>query len=278
MNTNLIRLEKNIINEFNSIEGKFALAFEEIDNSTNKLLINLEEVFHAASTMKTPVMMEVFKQANEGKFSLSDSVLIENEFRSIVDGSTYQIDLSEDSGEELYKFIGQKRTIYQLVYDMISVSSNLATNILIELVDAKNVTKTMREAGADKINVLRGVEDIKAYNLGLNNTITAKDLLVIFKTIASGNWISHAVCSQMQRILLDQKFKTKIPRLLPKDIKVAHKTGSISKIEHDSGIVFLPYGRKYVLVILSKELTDVKLGSDTIAKVSKMIYDYMVSD
>lgn len=284
MNTNLVQsegsfgLEKNILNELNSVEGRFALAFEEINNSTNKLLINPDEVFHAASTMKTPVMMEVFKQAHERKFNLSDSILIKNEFHSIVDGSTYQMELSDDGGEELYKFIGQKRTIYQLVYDMITVSSNLATNILIELVDAKNVTMTMRSIGADKINVLRGVEDLKAYNLGLNNTTTANDLLVIFKTIADRSWISPEVCNEMLNILLGQKFRTKIPSLLPRDVKVAHKTGSISKVEHDSGIIFLPDGRKYVLVILSKKLEDVTLGINTIAKVSRMIYDYMVNN
>lgn len=278
MNTNLVQLERNILTEFKSVEGKFALAFEEIGSSTIKLLINPDEVFHAASTMKTSVMMEVYKQAHEGKISLSDSILVENEFHSIVDSSTYQMKLSDDGGEELYKFIGQKRTIYQLVYDMITVSSNLATNILIELVAAKNVMKTMRSVGADKIKVLRGVEDLKAYNLGLNNTTTANDLLMIFKTIADRSWISPEVCDEMIKILLDQKFNTKIPSLLPGEVKVAHKTGSISKVEHDGGIIFLPDGRKYVLIILSEELEDVKLGSNTIAKVSRMIYDFMVNN
>ncbi len=276
METNLSELKKDILSEFNSIEGKFAFAFQEIGNPSNEINVNINESFHAASTMKTPVMMEVYKQANEGKFRLTDPLFIKNEFHSIVDSSIYHMELTEDGGEELYKFIDKKRTIYELVYDMITVSSNLATNILIELVGEKNVTASMRQIGADKINVLRGVEDIKAYYLGLNNTTTAADLLIIFKSIAEWTWIDPKICDEMISILLDQKFKTKIPKLLPEEVKVAHKTGSISRVEHDSGIVFLPDGRKYVIVILSKELSDVNLGSDVISKVSRKIYDYML--
>jgi len=277
MKANLSELKKDILNEFNSIEGKFALAFQEVRNPSNAIMINPHENFHAASTMKTPIMMEVYKQARDRKFQLTDSILIKNEFHSIVDSSIYQMELADDGGEELYKFIGQKRTIYQLVYDMITVSSNLATNILIELVCAPNVTNSMQQIGADKINVLRGVEDIKAYNLGLNNTTTANDLLIIYNAIAEGTWIDPKICEEIITVLLDQKFKTKIPKLLPEDVMVAHKTGSISNVEHDSGIVFLPDGRKYILVILSKELSDVKMGSDVIAEVSRMIYDYMIN-
>src|SRR4030095_9024841 len=135
--------------------------------------------------MKTPVMIEVFKQAAEGKFSLNDSITIKNEFRSIIDSSTYQLDSADDSEKELYKQIGQKRKLSDLVYDMIIVSSNLATNMIIELVDAKEVTKSMRRLGANDIEILRGVEDSKAYAAGMNNRVTAYDLMLIFEQIAN---------------------------------------------------------------------------------------------
>ncbi len=275
MEKNLNKLQDKILSEFHSIDGTFALAFEEIGNSNNKILIKVDEIFHAASTMKTPIMIEVFNQAAEGRFNLTDSVTITNEFHSIVDSSTFSLDISEDGGEELYKYIGKKRSIYKLIYDMITVSSNLATNILIELVEAKNVTSSMRKLGAEKINVLRGVEDIKAFNLGMNNTTTVNDLLVIFKAISEGKVISEKSCEEMIKILSDQKFQNKLPKYLPKDVKIAHKTGSISKVEHDGGIIFLPNGRKYILIVLSKDLTDEEKGREVIAKVSKLIYDYV---
>lgn len=275
---NISSLKQNIEQAFDSIQGDFALAFKDLSGEKNIILINEKETFHAASTMKTPVMIEVFKQSGQGKFDLEDSLLIQNKFKSIVDGSEFSMNISDDSGEELYKFIGKKRIIRQLVYDMITVSSNLATNILIDLVDAKNVMTTMKEIEANDIQVLRGVEDIKAFELGLNNTTTALDLLIIFERIAKKDIVSEKACDEMINILLDQKFNDRIPGLLPDNVKVAHKTGSITGVVHDSGIIFLPDGRKYALIILSKNLINNEVGREVQAKVSKMIYDFMISE
>jgi beta-lactamase class A len=225
--------------------------------------------------MKTPVMVEVYKQAAEGKFSVKDSILIKNEFISIFDGNTFSIDPAVDSDTLLYHEIGKKRTIYSLMYDMIIVSSNLATNLIIELVDAKNVTQSLREIGAKDIQVLRGVEDAKAFQAGMNNQVTAYDLMLLFEKIDNEELVSAEASMAMMDILLDQRFNDIIPAKLPKEVKVAHKTGSITGVQHDSGIVFLPDGRKYILVLLSKELTDADAGIEALATVSEMIYHYI---
>ena len=225
--------------------------------------------------MKTPVMIEVFKQAKAGKFKLTDSILVKNEFKSIVDGSLYQLDISDDSGDGMYKKIGQKMTIYELTYQMIIVSSNLATNILIDLVDAKNANASMRKLGANDIQVLRGVEDQKAFDKGLSNSVTAYDLMLIFEKIAQNKVINKKSCDEMRKILFDQKFNEIIPANLPKYVKVAHKTGSITGVQHDSGIVYLPDGQKYVLVLLSKKLKNTDAGVKVLAEVSEMIYRLM---
>ena len=274
--SNLSTLKEKLENEIQVSKGIFAIAFKEIGNEDNIIIINGDEIFHAASTMKTPVMVEVFRQSIIGRFSLDDSIVVRNEFKSIVDGSTYSLDVKDDGDDKIYSMIGQKRKIYDLVYDMITFSSNLATNLLIDLVEPANVTRTMKEYGLEKIKVLRGVEDIKAYELGLNNTVTANDLMKLFELIATNKILNEQSCNEMIKILLDQKFNDKIPKYLPTNVKVAHKTGSISKVEHDSGIVFLPDGRKYVLVVLSKELDDNEKGKETIAKISKLIYDYLI--
>ncbi len=253
--------------------GIYAVAYLDI-SSGEKILIHEHETFHAASTMKTPVMIEVYKQAAEGKFSLTDSIEIKNEFKSIVDGSPFSLKPEDDSEPEIYKMIGRKKTIYDVLYGMIIASSNLATNILIEKVDARNVMETMRSYGAHDIKVLRGVEDTKAFRQGLNNQVTANDLMLVFEKIARGEAVSPEASEAMVKILLDQKFNDIIPAQLPKDVKVAHKTGWITGLHHDSGIVMLPNGKKYVLVLLSKELKDEKAGVEALATVSKMIYDY----
>jgi beta-lactamase class A len=257
-------------------KGMFALAFTDLQTK-EQIVWNGSETFHAASTMKTPVMIEVFKQVAAGKFSLSDSVLVKNEFKSIVDSSLYKLDAGDDSQQELYKLVGSKLPLSELVYQMIILSSNLATNIIMEMVDGKKVTQTMRDMGAKDIMVLRGVEDSKAFAKGLNNSTTAYDLMLIFQQMAEGKIINQKACDDMIRILLDQKHNTMIPALLPKEVKVAHKTGSITGVHHDSGIVFLPDGRKYVLVILSKNLENADTATVSMAKVSEMIYQYTLA-
>lgn len=257
----------------NQPEGGFAVAVKLV-GGTKTFFFNERENFHAASTMKTPVMIEVYRQAAEGKFALTDQVPVKNEFKSIVDGSVYSLDSSEDSEPDLYKRIGTKLPVRDLVHRMITMSSNLATNIMIGLVGATNVNATMRKLGAADIQVLRGVEDDRAFEKGLNNTVTAYDLMLVMESIANGKAGEQRDCDDMIRILMDQHFKDQIAAKLPKDVKVASKSGSIEKISHDSGIVFLPDGRKYVIVLLSRGVEDHDHVNNTLANVSRIIYDY----
>lgn len=270
-------LKRHITEELSKQSGIFAVAFKDLTTG-EEILINEHELFHAASTMKTPVMVEVYKQVAEGKFSLKDSILIKNEFISILDGRTFSISASVDSDTLLYKEIGKKRTVYSLMYDMIIVSSNLATNLIIELVDAKNVTNTLRSIGANDIQVLRGVEDTKAFEAGMNNQVTAYDLMLLFEKIDREELVSSEASMAMMDILLNQQFNDIIPANLPKEAKVAHKTGSITGVQHDSGIVFLPNGRKYVLVMLSKDLENEEAGVKSMSIVSRMIYDHVTGE
>lgn len=254
-------------------KGEFAIAFKDLDTG-DQLLINEHQMFHAASTMKTPVMIEVYQQAMAGKFALTDSAVVKTEFNSIVD-STFTLSPEDDSEHALYSLAGKKTTISDLVYRMITLSSNLATNILIDIVGATNVTQTMRDLGAKEILVLRGVEDGKAYRAGLNNKTSAYDLMIIFEKMALGKTVSPEASDEMIKVLSAQEFNTIIPAKLPKDVKVAHKTGWITGLNHDSGIVFLSDGRKYVLVILSHKLEDEESAIAAMSEVSARIYAFV---
>ncbi|MEO7314480.1 MAG: serine hydrolase [Ginsengibacter sp.] len=278
MNIDTMQMNKEILAEFaKQPSGEFAVAFKDISTG-QEFLINAHERFHAASTMKTPIMIETFKQAAEGKFRLTDSMLIHNDFKSIVDGSTYSLDSTEDSEKDIYGLIGKKMAIKDILFKMITKSSNLSTNLMVDFVGAKNANKTMRSLGAKDIQVLRGVEDGKAYDLGLNNTVTAYDLMLIFEHLANGNVVSKKACDEMIEILEAQYFRDIIPAKLPAGIRTATKTGSITKICHDSGIVFLPGGKKYVVVLLSKGIEDQRRATEVLASVSKIIYNHVVGD
>jgi beta-lactamase class A len=272
--TDLDQLKTQIGELLEKQKGQFAVAFKDLE-SGDSIMINAHETFHAASTMKTPVMVELFRQAAEKKFSLSDSILIKNEFLSIADGTKYQLSPDDDSELELYKHIGEKRPINDLIYLMITKSSNLSTNLLIQLAGAEKVSETMTALGAGELKVLRGVEDDKAYQKGINNMVTADGLMVIFEKMAKGEIIGDTACQKMISILKDQQFKEIIPAQLPASIQVAHKTGWFKSVNHDSGIIFLPDGRKYVLVLLSKNVVKDEDAVKALANISGMIYQYM---
>ncbi|MCI0707492.1 MAG: class A beta-lactamase-related serine hydrolase [Ignavibacteriae bacterium] len=268
-------LTPDIVKTLASVQGKFAVGIYDLQRG-DTLFINPDTIFHAASTMKTPVMIELYRQAEAGKINLDDNIVITNEFKSIVDDSPYKLEVGDDSDSVLYKQLGSTKTVRELIRLMITVSSNLATNILIELADANQVMATMESIGANDIRVLRGVEDIKAFRQGLNNRVSARDLVTVFRALAEGKLVHNDATQEMIGILSDQQFNSIIPALLPKDVRVAHKTGNITGIEHDTGIVFLPNGRSYVLVLLSKDIADPKAVQHAFAQVSKQVYDYFV--
>lgn len=267
-------LESKVREELAKTEGRFAVAFKDLSTG-DTLFINADSVFHAASTMKTPVMAELFRQAAESKFSLTDSIVIKNEFKSIVDGSPYSLSRDSDSDTLIYERVGKKETIMNLMTDMIIVSSNLATNILIDLVGAKKVDSLLLSIGARNMHVLRGVEDTKAFEAGLNNTTSARGQLLLYELIATSKLVDEKSSSEMIRVLSDQRFGEIIPARLPKDVIIAHKTGSITGVQHDGGIVLLPDGRKYILVLLSSKLIDREKGIETMARVSELIYQHV---
>ena len=270
-------LEKKILDLLESEKGEFAVAYKNL-NTGETILINENEEFHAASTMKTPVMIEAFKKNHEGLISLDDSILIKNEFKSIVDGSIFKLSSFDDSDKKSYEKIGNYLTLKELIYDMITISSNFATNLVIDYIGTKEINNTMRSIGANKINVIRGVEDIKAFNNGMNNTTTAYDLLKIYENLAEGNIISSKVSDEMVNILKNQKYDDIIPKYLPKSVEVAHKDGWINGVRHDSGIVFLEDNNTYVIVLLSKNLKDEIKGADLLAKVSLEIYNNLLQN
>lgn len=253
--------------------GVYALAVKNLSDG-DSIMINEKEMFHAASTMKTPVMIEIFRQVAEGKIRLDDSLLVQNEFASIVDGSTYQLSPIDDSDDEVYQKMGTRQTIRYLLFRMITRSSNLATNLLMKLADGKQVTTTMRSLGAPTIQVMRGVEDSKAYRQGLNNVTSAYDQLKIYEQIALGRAVSSAASREMEDILLQQFYKDIIPVQLPSGTLVAHKTGWITGVFHDAGIIFLPGGGKLVLVLLSKGATDEGATKLALSTVAELVFNY----
>ena len=232
--------------------------------------------FHAASTMKIPVMIQLFRDRDAGRLSLDDSITITNTFRSIVDSSPYLLDVTDDSDSSLYKRVGQRASIRELIELMETVSSNLATNLLITRVDAKRANATAHALGADSILVLRGVEDGKAYRAGLNNTATARDLAMLLAAISNGTAASAASCREMLAILAKQQFNEGIPAALPPGTRVYHKTGWIGQVVYHDAALVEPVGgrgRRYVLVVLTGGIQKDEDSHALVRDVSRLVFD-----
>ena len=269
------RLDKPIKSLESAHEGATVAAV--VRDSSGEIVYerNSDRVYHAASTMKIPVMIEVYRQAAEGRFSLDDELPVVNAFRSIVDGSIYSI--GDDTDDAIYQRLGRQMPIRDLVYQMITVSSNLATNLLIDLVAADSVQFTAERLGVKRMQVLRGVEDLKAFDLGMSNTATAADLAVLLEALLQGRAVSREADRQMMDILLQQRLNEMIPAGLPDGVSVAHKTGGITKIHHDAGIVFPPEGAPYILVILIEGIEDKAASGALGAEISRRVFDTLAA-
>jgi beta-lactamase class A len=223
--------------------------------------------------MKVPVMIEFFRRIDSGALSLDQPILLVNQFGSIVDGSPYALDAGDDSDSSMYQRVGQRVPARELVERMITRSSNLATNAVIALVGAQEVTETAHRLGARTMSVLRGVEDGKAFEKGLNNTTSAHDLATLLGAIETHAAASPASSDAMLRILERQEFNEEIPAGLPPGTRVAHKTGQITAVLHDAAIVYPPHRPPYVLVVLTRGIRDEKIAQRLIADISRLVWD-----
>jgi beta-lactamase class A len=248
-----------------------AVAYYDLRDGTT-LLRNERETFHAASTMKVPVMFGIFESISRGELRLDQPVRVRNQFTSIYDGSSYALSAKDDSDDEVYKVVGQEMPLEYLVRHMIVRSSNLATNNVIDLISAKQVMTLMHRIGANDIKVLRGVEDQKAFDHGMNNTTTAYDLMLIFRALGEKTVISPEASQKMIDILSAQEFNRGIPAGLPRGTRVAHKTGDITRVAHDAALVLPDDGSSYVLVILTRGYRKTHDAEKIMARLSHAVW------
>lgn len=248
--------------------AEVSVAYRALDGS-EEWMHEADRRFHAASTMKVPVMVELFRQESAGMLKLSDSLEIRNEFKSVVDGSPYAMDFGEDSDDTVYKNVGKSMTLEALNFQMITVSSNFATNLLIDRLGVENIRATVASMGGQGLEVRRGVEDQKAFDLGIINETTARGLFVVMNAIARGLAVSAAQSARMVDVLAAQKFNDGIPKGLPAGTRVAHKTGTITRIHHDAAII---YGaRPSVLVVLTRGIEKEADSDALMARITKSL-------
>jgi beta-lactamase class A len=258
------------IKERHQLES-LGIAFYDCE-TTLQWAYNADAPFHAASTMKLAVLLAVQRQITRGDLAPDAPVHVRNKFMSIVERRPYMLDVTRDGDPELYAHLGRTMTVDELAYQMITRSSNFATNLLVDVVGIPVIQRALHEMGLEGLKVIRGVEDQAAFEAGLNNEVTANGLLKLLRLVSDRKAYSPEASERMLEILLDQRFKGGIPAGLPDATRVAHKTGNISTVHHDAGIVFLEGRQPYVLVVLTR-FDESSSHGNAVAEVSRDVFE-----
>jgi beta-lactamase class A len=258
--------------------GARALGVSVLDtNSGATLMYQADRWFHAASTIKIAILAGVYAAIHEGRWPPHARLHVRNRFFSAADGSLFRISAERDANAEVHAAIGKMMRVRELAHHMIATSSNLATNLLLDLVGVETVQGVLDHYGIDGVDFRRGVEDERAFAAGINNRVTAGGLVSLLRVIEAEQVFSPALSREMLDILHQQEFRNGIPARLPREARVAHKTGDISTVAHDAGIVYPPGRQPYIVAILTEWDPDATRRSATIARVSQEIYTALTS-
>jgi beta-lactamase class A len=237
-----------------------------------------ERWFHAASTIKVAILLGAYASIHHGWLLAHSRLHVRNRFLSAVDGQPFRVLADRDANSEVHDAVGKMLRISDLALHMIATSSNLATNLLLDLVGLATVQRALDELGVDGIDIRRGVEDERAFEHGINNRVTADGLVQLLRLIAEERAFTPELSREMLGILHRQEFRNGIPARLPAAVRVAHKTGEISTVAHDAGVVYPPGRRPYVIAVLTEWAPDASGRSATIAEVSHAVFEALAGD
>jgi beta-lactamase class A len=264
------------IQEISTRAGFSAVAVSFQDFATTvSLSFHGDRWFHAASTIKVAFLLALFKAVDQGQFKLESRLHVRNRFRSVADGSVFRVNAERDGDPDLHRRIGRAAPIADLARAMIVRSSNLATNLLFDFLGRDAIRRTVAEAGLTGVRVERGVEDEAAFTRGINNEVTADGLLALFCLLHEQRFLSESSCEQMLEILFAQEFNRMLPARLPAGTRVAHKTGEISTVCHDAGLVFLPGRQPYAVAILTEGPPDLAQRQKAVSSIAGAVLHFL---
>jgi beta-lactamase class A len=238
---------------------------------------NGDRWFHAASVIKLAILVALYDAADQGRFSLGNRLHVRNRFLSVADGLPFRIDPNRDADGEVHAALGRTMQLRQLARRMIITSSNLATNLLVNLVGVEHARETMARLEIQGVELNRGVEDERAFEQGLSNRMTPNGAVALLRAIFAAKGISLEASEEMNNLLLDQQFSGTIGPGLPDNVraiaKIAHKTGEISTVTHDAGAVFMPGRPPYLVAIFVESEGDLKERQEAAIVASAAIWE-----
>jgi len=238
---------------------------------------NGDRWFHPASIIKLAVLVALFEAVDQGRFALNNRLHVRNRFLSAVDGEPFRVDPSRDADDEVHAALGRTMRLRELARHMIVRSSNLATNLLINLLGIEQIRDALERLGIEGVDICRAIEDDRAFERGISSRMTPKGAVSLLRAMVADRSISPESSTRMLDMLSNQQFAGTIAPGLPERIRpvarVAHKTGDISTASHDAGIVFLPGRPPYLVAIFVESEGDSRERTDLATAASTIVYD-----
>ncbi|MFA5092481.1 MAG: serine hydrolase [Candidatus Omnitrophota bacterium] len=255
------RLKKTLENKVAHFKGTVGLVVEDL-NTGWVIALNENVLIPSASLVKVPIMLAYFYAAQENKINLDDDI----KFKSF-----QRIPTTKLQGRAP---VGRHFMVEELFDPMITVSNNDAANALINLLGFDTLNDYFKKMGLKNTNISRNMLDFKSRREGLENYTTAKDTAYLLEKLYRRQFLSQEVSEKCLALLNQQKINDRIPRKLPDDISVAHKTGLERHICHDAGIVYTPKGDFLICVLVKHRNRFAKPAKKLISEIALATYNY----
>jgi beta-lactamase class A len=252
------KLESSIHNEDQHLDGALGVAILDLTNG-HSLLLNADEVFPTASTIKIAILAELYRQAQQGKLKLTDTYTLQSS--DLVGGSGISGTLTPGV---------TKLTLRDVAALMVSVSDNSMTNVLIDRVGLENVNALLDSLGLTHTRLRRKMMDIKAAGEGRENAASPREIMLLLEALYRGKVLNRQLTDDYFSLLSIHK-ESYIPRELPEDLRIANKPGELEGVRNDCGIVFTG-SRPYIICVMSTFLRREHDGGDAVARISGETY------
>jgi beta-lactamase class A len=252
--------------------GEWAVYFKDLQTG-EELAHRADDEFHPASTLKIWVMIKVFQDVEDGKYSLDDECEVVRTFPSAArkDPRPFVV---EPTSKRVAAAVGGRMKVRDLVEAMITVSDNLATNVLIGRAGGTEaINARLRAFGVTRSGVRRYIMDTRAFEEGLSSSATVRDFGRALELLARGELVSPAASRAMLGVMERLPDRSMLPARLPAGARVAHKTGAIDGVRGDVGLVTLPDGRRYVAAFLARGLRDERKAEACLAEASRLLFE-----
>jgi beta-lactamase class A len=252
------KLESSIRAEDQHLDGVLGVAVEDLANG-HAFLLNADQTFPTASTIKIAILAELYRQAQQDKLKLTDIYTLQ------------QSDLVGGSGISNALTTGTtKLTLRDVAALMISVSDNSMTNVLIDRVGLDNVNALLDGLNLTHIRLRRKMMDVRAAAEGRENIATPRELMLLLEALYRGKVLNKQFTDDFFNLLSTPK-SSYIPRELPEDLRIANKPGELEGVRNDCGLIFTGT-RPYILCAMSTYLQNERAAGDAISRISGETY------